>query len=462
MLQRVDVGRRHLHSYRHLIHDEVLTAIHELSHTLRGLRVLHVNATPFGGGVSELLRTLVPLEVDCGIHAQWRTIAGDSEFFAVTKSMHNALQGQHLTLDDASRSEYLRHAHEHAADLSEHFDVIVVHDPQPAPLAMLAHDRAEHWIWRCHIDTSNPNPEHLAMLTPLLDHYDTIIFTSREFVPHELNHRDVRIIPPAIDPLSPKNRQISRSLMVNVLEWLGIDTGRPLMAQVSRFDRWKDPQGVIDVYHAAREQHPTLQLALIGSMAFDDPEAWDIYAAIRSETQDDPHIHLHTNLTGAGNIEVNAVQRWSDVVIQKSIREGFGLVISETMWKQTPVVAARVGGIPLQMADGVGGILVEDDAGFAPAVCWLLEHADAARNLAERGRARVREHFLAPRLLLNELALLATVVNPGSPAAAVTCDPVCGLPVLGMTYCSEHCRSLHAAHSETAPDTGERHAATHR
>jgi trehalose synthase len=285
--------------------------------------------------------------------------------------------------------------------------------------------------------------------------FDGAIFTMKQFVPPDFPVSDVHIIPPAIDPLSPKNMPLAGDTARQVLEWIGIESDRPLITQVSRFDLWKDPLGVIQVYRTIRQEFPRLQLALVGSMALDDPEGWEMYRRIMEEAQTDPGINVFTNLVGVGNLEVNAFQRLSHVVIQKSIREGFGLVVSETMWKSTPLVAEAAGGIPLQMADGVGGILVDGVEECASAVASLLRDSDRAHDLAEKGRERVRHNFLLPRLVLNELQMMKelagghAVVHDKSPLR----DPVCGMVIslsrhLGTTidgkefrFCSELCRN---------------------
>ena len=250
-----------------------------------------------------------------------------------------------------------------------------------------------------------------------------------QFVPPDFPIARVEIMPPAIDPLSPKNMLLADATARGVLAWIGVELDRPLITQVSRFDPWKDPLGVIAAYRLARKEVPALQLALVGSMALDDPEGWDVYRQVRDVSQSDPGVHVFTNLTGVGNIEVNAFQRLSQVAVQKSIREGFGLVVSEALWKGTPVVAGNAGGIPLQMADGTGGVLVRDVEECAKALVALLKNPDHAQDLAHKGRERVREHFLLPRLLLNELALMQELAA-GRPSVSVEHrDPVCGMSV---------------------------------
>lgn len=478
MLQTVDVGQRSLDAYRGIAPDRILEELRLQVEPLRGARVLHINATPYGGGVSELLRSVVPLLNDLGLITDWKIISGDDSFFHVTKAMHNGLQGGPGELSAADRATFLENAERNALQLEEDYDVVVIHDPQPAAILALHGRGNARWIWRCHIDTSDPNPSVWAFLRDFLAGYDAAIFTMEEFAPPDLPVTLVDIIPPAIDPLSPKNLKLPERMAREVLDWIGITLDRPLITQVSRFDPWKDPLGVIAAYRSVRREIPNIQLALVGSMALDDPEGWEVYREITAAAAGDPLIHVFTNLTGIGNIEVNAFQSLSSIVIQKSLREGFGLVVSEALWKGTPVVAGRVGGIPLQMADGVGGILVDSVDDAASAISWLLRHPQEARDIAAQGRDRVREHFLLPRLLLNEVSLMRDLVErqpirrDGLPAGVVR-DPVCGMAlddglagmlrttVQGQTFsfCSESCRARFLAtpdHYVRGPGRGVR------
>ena len=465
MLQRVDVGERSLRSYRRTAPDDLLDELEQVAADLRGARVLHVNATAYGGGVSELLRSTVPLLNDLGLLADWQVIAGDEAFFDVTKRLHNALQGAARAPDEADARVYLEAGERNAEALGDQrYDFVVIHDPQPAPLLARSATTDARWVWRCHIDTSEPNPAAWELLRPQLAGYDAAIFTLAEFMPPQLPVERVEVFPPAIDPLSPKNMPLPEQLARQVLDWIGVDAGRPLVTQISRFDPWKDPLGVIAAYRLARENLPELQLVLAGSMALDDPEGAGIYQEIQAEAENDPLIHVFTNLTGVGNIEVNALQMLSDVVVQKSTREGFGLVVSEALWKGTPVVAGRAGGIPLQLADGDGGHLVETVEQCAEAIMALLADEREARTLAQRGRERVRRHFLLPRLLLNELSLMRDLAADRPierPRDAVRRDPVCGMAIgsesdapvaerAGRTYafCSESCRARFLRHPE--------------
>ena len=417
MLQKVAVGRWSLDAYEGIAPGAILEELREHARTLQGARILQVNATPYGGGVSELLRSAVPLLRDLGLSVDWKVIGGNEDFFHATKALHNALQGAPTSLSDSQRDAYWQCISENAATLDGGYDFIVIHDPQPVGL-LRAHGKDNaRWIWRCHIDTSEPNPDAWSFVAPCLEDFDAAVFTMPEFVPPGLRVPHVQAIAPAIDPLSPKNIHLDSDTASQILDWIGIDLPGRLVTQVSRFDPWKDPLGVIEAYRLVREEIGDLQLALVGSMALDDPEGWEVYREVAEAAKHDPLIHIYTNLTGVGSVEVNAFQRLSEVVVQKSIREGFGLVVSESLWKGTAVVAGRAGGIPLQMADGVGGRLVEGTEECATAMLELLNDRELARELGRSGQQRVREHFLLPRLLMEELRLIATLGRP-EPASA--------------------------------------------
>lgn len=433
MLELVDIGSRSLASYEGVAPPDQLEALRRAADALRGARVLHVNATPYGGGVSELLRSVVPLMTDLGLVADWAIISGDERFFDVTKAIHNGLQGAARELTAEDEATYLENAHTNAKAFEEEYDFVFMHDPQPAAILPLRGKTQAHWIWRCHIDTASPNAQVWSFLRSYLAEYDAAVFTMSEFVPADLPIRRVEIVPPAIDPLSPKNLSLPRETARHVVEWLGVRTDRPLLVQISRFDPWKDPLGVIEAYRHVRQQVRDAQLVLAGSLALDDPEGWELYHRIRDAVGADPLIHVFTNLVGVSNIEVNAFQRLADVVIQKSIREGFGLVVSESLWKGTPVVARNAGGIPLQMADGTGGILVSGTTECAEATLSLLRDRERARALGVSGRERVRQHVLTPRLVLDHLRLMADVAV-AHPIARPNDwsrhrDPVCGMTI---------------------------------
>ena len=409
MLDHVDVGPRPLKQYERIVGEEALEEIGELAAPLKGARMAQINSTTYGGGVSELLRSIVPLYRGLGIHCDWKLISARPDFFTVTKAFHNALQGAPYELTRADQETYLMCSTRNAQLLEEEYDFIIVHDPQPAAIRYFRGRAGARWIWRCHIDTSQPNEAVLEFMLPFLVEHDALVFTMDRFIPPGLEHPRLITIVPAIDPLSPKNMALRGGICDEIRAWRGIDPHHPLVTQVSRFDPWKDPMGVIDVYRLVRKEMPGLQLALLSTIAHDDPEVWDMYKVLVDEVRGDDDIHLLTNLIGVGDVEVNAFQLCSDVVLQRSIREGFGLVVAETMWKGTPVVANRSGGIPLQMEDGVGGFLV-DGAGAceecAERTLYLLRNRQEARRIGLAGRERVLQRFLITRLLADELRLL--------------------------------------------------------
>ena len=337
------------------------------------------------------------------------TIRGDDPFFGVTKAFHNALQGGEYRLDARAKEIYLANNSRNARYLTGEYDYIVVHDPQPAAMKVLHEANHAKWVWRCHIDTSSPDPAVWEFLKPYTTAYDSLVFTMDQYVSPDVPAEKVAIIPPAIDPLSPKNLPLPKELCQKIVGWTGIDTNRPLITQVSRFDPWKDPLGVIEVFKLVKKDVPGVQLALLGHLAMDDPQGWEIYNQVLMVSRDDPDIYTFTNYTAASSIEVNAFQSFSDVAIQKSTREGFGLVVSEALWKGTPVVAGRVGGIPLQLEDGKGGFLVDGIEECAEKVLYLLHHREQARKMGLRGRQTVRAKFLTPRLLFDELSLLRSL-----------------------------------------------------
>lgn len=377
---------------------------------LRGARVVHINATGYGGGVAELLASEVALMRDLGIDAHWRLICPDTGLFGVTKALHNALQG--APLPPGLDMDLFEGHGQHCADmLADEWDVVVVHDPQPLPMRSFDPAPSARWLWRCHIDTSVPDPLAWAALRDHVRLYDGVVFTLDAFVPPGLGDQDCFVIPPAIDPFATKNATLPRFVTHQAMAATGIDLGRPVMVQVSRFDPWKDPLGVVDAWRLARERVEGLQLALVGSMADDDPQGWDVYESVQAATTGEPDCHLLSNLTGIGALEVNAFQREADVVVQKSTREGFGLTVSEAMWKRTPVVGGAVGGIPLQIGSNEGGILVTGAEECAHAVVALVHDSERAANLADAGRERVRRNFLIPRMVADDLAAYATILG---------------------------------------------------
>src|SRR6202020_703381 len=313
MLQPVSVAQKHLSDYASIVGRPLVDEIRERVRRLGPKRILHLSATAFGGGVSEILYTLVPLMRDVGLECEWQVIYGREEFFNATKLMHNALQGAPQDLDEEQWETWRRYNEMNARELSGDWDVCLVHDPQPAALHKLVPEKAKGWVWRCHIDLSTPNPETIARLMPYIEDYPQSLFHMADYVPPGMNGK-VNIVPPAIDPLTPKNMALSPEDGAFVCGQFGIDVDRPLMCQVSRFDPWKDPLGVIDAYRIVKESMPDMQLALVGSMASDDPEGWDFFNATIAHADGDPDIHILNNFNNVGAIEVNAFQHHADVL----------------------------------------------------------------------------------------------------------------------------------------------------
>jgi trehalose synthase len=342
---------------------------------------------------------------DVGLKAEWKVIEGSHEFFNVTKAFHNGLQGKEVQLNEEMKEVYLRYNELNADLLSLDYDYVVIHDPQPLAIINYCGERKGKWIWRCHIDLSKPNETVLDFLTPFLAKYDASIFSLEKYVKKPSEDMNVAIITPSIDPLSDKNKPLPENQILATLERYNVDPNRPILTQVARFDPWKDPSGVIDAYRKVKEKMPNVQLLLITSMAPDDPEGWVYYERTARHAGEDYDIHLLTDLIGVGNLEVNAFQRATDVALLKSIREGFGMTVTEALWKRVPVVGGNVGGIPLQVIDGVTGFLVNTVEEAAEKTLYLLRNPEEAKKMGERGREHVLKNFLITKHLKDYLSL---------------------------------------------------------
>lgn len=405
-MERVELEEKHLNDYRPVAGDEAIAKIRELADTLQGARVVHINATAYGGGVAEMLQTLVPLMVDVGLEAEWQVIEGADEFFNVTKAAHNGLQGMDIEFTDEMKAIWKRYNKMNAEAFEGTYDFVVAHDPQPAGL-LHYHGPAddEHWAWRCHIDTSHPNPAYWDFFAPYINQHEAAIFTMEQYVGPGVDFEHLAIVTPTIDPLSPKNAPVDLDEARQTVAGFGLDTDRPIITQVSRFDPWKDPLGVIDAYRIVKEEVPEVQLALVGSMASDDPEGWYYLDKTIRHAGEDFDIHVLHNFHGVGASEVGAFQTASDVVIQKSIREGFGLVVTEALWKGKPVIGGNAGGIPLQIIDGETGFLVDSVEECAEKTVYLLEHPRDAVAMGNAAKEHVRDNFLTTRHLADYLRL---------------------------------------------------------
>lgn len=412
MLSAVPLPPKSIGDYPVVVGRDVVTRLRERAEPFRGARVLNINSTAFGGGVAELLYTLVPFMRDLGIDAEWRVIHGSEEFFGVTKAMHNALQGAEVPWTEEMRALYHQVNLANAEALEGSYDYVIVHDSQPVGLLPHLLDggrKAGKWVWRCHIDLTEVFEPVWEFVKPLIETYDAAVFTLQDFVRPHLAVPHVAIIPPSIDPLSLKNIPLEADTCGAVIHDFGFDPARPLIVQVSRFDPWKDPLGVIDAYRIVKREIPEVQLAMTGSMATDDPEGFEFFEKTDQHRAGDPDVALLTNLQGIGNLEVNAFQRAADVILQKSLREGFGLTVSEAMWKSKAVIGGNAGGIRLQIVDGETGYLVDSVEDCAKRIIELLENRDRAIEMGRAGRVRVRERFLSTRHLNDLLSLLETL-----------------------------------------------------
>ncbi len=411
-MTRVEIQNRSLSDYLEIVSSEVIEEIEELGRLLRGARVLHVNATAYGGGVAEMLHPLVGLMNGIGLAAEWQVIEGSDEFFNMTKASHNGLQGTEIRLTQRMERVWREYNRRNAESMSDTFDYVVAHDPQPAGLLHFADRSASRfWLWRCHIDASTPCERILNFYFFFIDTYTCEIYTLPEFVSEGLHFERLAAITPKIDPLSPKNLAIPRDTARREIARFGLDPARPFVTQVSRYDRLKDPCGVIDAYRIAKREFPDLQVALIGSMASDDPEGWTCLDAAEQWAAGDKDIHILHNLCGVGPYEVGCFQTASNVVVQKSLKEGFGLVVTEALWKETPVVASNVGGIPLQVIDGETGFLIDSIDDCAEKLVSLLCDPEPGERTAIAGREHVRRNFLIPQHLRDYLRLFADLAS---------------------------------------------------
>ena len=413
VLATVPVPPKRLEDYLGSAGEEAVDRLREMARPLSGSRLLMLNSTAFGGGVAELLFTQVALLEDLGIETTWAVLEGSDEYFAVTKAVHNALQGAPIDWTPQMETAYLERIRANAAELTETFDVVFVHDPQPAALIEALEDedrKTGRWLWRCHIDLSTPHAPVWAFFEPIVNRYDAAIFTMEAFSQPGVT-APVAFVPPSIDPISTKNTPLNDETVHEVLTAFGIDPRRPIVTQVSRFDPWKDPLGVIDAFRIAREEHPELQLVMAGSMASDDPEGMEFLDRTEAHRDGDRDIHLLTNLHNVGNLEVNAFQSASAVVVQKSTREGFGLTVTEALWKGKAFIGGDVGGIPLQIQDGETGFLVNSPEECAQRCIELLSDPALARRLGLAGKEHARRNFLSPRYLRDYLRVFSAMAD---------------------------------------------------
>ncbi|MEA2021195.1 MAG: glycosyltransferase [Candidatus Caldatribacteriota bacterium] len=398
-----------IEDYREIIGDETYHNLFKKARRLSTKTILNINSTAQGGGVAEILESLVILMNELGIYAGWRILHGNPDFFTITKKFHNALQGSPINFSKIKKKIYLKTNEEFSIFTHIDHDAVIVHDPQPLPLIKY-YKKSQPWIWRCHIDLSTPNPKLWHSLKNYVLRYDRIIVSSEKYVNKELPVPQ-KVIAPAINPISPKNKELIKEDIEKYRKKYKIPHDKPIITQVSRFDRAKDPLGVIKVFKKVKSKIDC-RLILCGSMSVDDPEGIKIYEQVVKRNQkliDNKDIII---LNVENDILVNVLQRISSVIIQKSLKEGFGLTITEALWKETPVVASNVGGIPLQITDGVSGYLLEpfDYDGFAERIIYLLENPSKAEEIGKKAKETVRRKFLITRLLEDYIDLLNELI----------------------------------------------------
>ena len=398
-----------LDRFRDILSDEAIENIYAEASSLSEETLVHINSTYQGGGVAEILNSLIILMNDVGIKTDWRVLHGNPDFFSVTKKFHNALQGEKINLTDLKKKIYYITNANNAIFTHLNHDFVIVHDPQPLPI-ITCYKKRQSWVWRCHIDISDPMKALWNYLKMFILKYDAMIVSMDKFRERDLPDHIMPqyIIRPSINPLNIKNANISESTISKYMEKMGITQDKPIISQVSRFDKWKDPEGMVRIFRLIKKK-VDCKLVLMGSMATDDPEGQDIFENVEKTVGDDKDIHLVMN---APDIAVNALQRASSVVIQRSLKEGFAITVSEALWKGTPVVASSVGGIPSQVIDGKDGYLLEpmDLDGFADKIIHLINNPDVAKKMGQYGRNHVKNNFLITRHLLDYIHLMKKLI----------------------------------------------------
>ncbi len=398
-----------LNDYRKIAGKKAIDVIREKAEPLEDKHVAHINSTYQGGGVAEILESLIPLMNDIGIDAGWRILHGNNNFFTATKKIHNALQGEEIEVNERAEKLYYETNENFSIYTHIDHDCVIVHDPQPLPLIKF-YKKTQPWIWRCHIDLSDAYQNIWQFLLKYIRYYDHIVLSNESYKRNDIK-KPQHIIFPAIDPLSLKNKELPKKRIESYLDRFDIQTDKPIIGQVSRFDKWKDPSGVIDIFKEVKKKIDC-RLVLCGSMATDDPENMKIYDQVRRKAEPLVKKGDINFITIENDRLVNVLQRTFAVTLQKSYREGFGLTVSESLWKGTPVVATNRGGIPLQIENGVNGFLLEPDdkKGFVEKITYLLKNPEKAKDMGLKGRETVKEKFLITRLLENHLDLLNDVL----------------------------------------------------
>jgi trehalose synthase len=420
MFGTIALSSKALADYEPIVGEEALAELHRLARPLQGVRVLHLSVAAFGTAVADTLSSLVPLMSDLGLPSQWQVLRPAQEFFAANKAMYDALAGVGARWNAEMEAVWHEYTAMNAELFAEEFDIVVVHDPQPGGILSVFTDRhgrrpSGRWVWHCHLDLSEAQPDVWRLMQRYCHAYDALAFDLAEYVPKDIEAPIITVIEPAIDPLGPKNMDLAPDTVIAMLERYGVDPARPIVCQISPFDRWHDPLGLIEAYASAEKQVPGLQLVLVAAYLAEEPEMRAYYEKVARRAEAHPDVFIlssHSSLRGLGNVELNAFQRAALTTAQKSIRKGFWVMASDVLWKERPVVASPLGGIPRQVIDGETGYLARTTDEFAQRIVELHQRPELAARLGRAGRQHVRANFLITRYLRDYLRLFQRMVAP--------------------------------------------------
>jgi len=412
VLKKVGVDAKKVDSYRNIVEDDMIEEVYNLGRDLHGIKVCHISSSSFGGGVPEILGTMVPLECDLDIEVDWYALSSSDEFFRIGKIIHNALQGAPVEINDRDKALYLQLNRDCAYEFEGvEYDVVIMHSHHFFALPNYMDSNGTRWVWRSHLDTASPHSAVWEFIKPFAEKFHGAIFTMKEFIPPDFHLPQLGVIAPAIDPLNAKNRDIPPAQCIDYVSYFGIDPDSPILLHTSRLDQWKDPLGLIRCYYLVKDYVPKLQLVISSSLSLDDPETFSTLRILDSEAAKDEDIHVYTDMDGMGDKEVNALQRLCDAGVLMSQREGFGLSVSEILWKGKPVLCKRVGGMTLQLPEQLDYCFIGNTEECADKLIHLLNNWDYASELGDIGREHVRRNFLTPRLLRDELAFIKSALD---------------------------------------------------
>jgi len=407
MFSPIEVGKKALDNYISTAGERKIQEIKHLAEKVSGARVLHINPSAFGGGVAETLFTLVPLMRDVGLNVDWLAIQGDEKYLKISENIYRALKGKKIEITSEMWKSYIDFLKEHINKIEDKYDYIIIHTSDPLGAVTFRDKFSAKWIWRCDLDTGSPDPEAWKLLHPVIQQYDGGIFTMKHFMKADINIKDFVISPPSIDPLNLKNSILSPEEYKKIVRKMGVNPDKPIIMQLSSFHPSRDPVGIIDSYRIVSREIPDVQLVLLTFISSNDPNSWKYYEKTLRHAGEDYNIHFLSNMNGAGSIEGNAFQRAASIVLKKSLKDNFGVVVLEGLWKEKPIVASNVDGISIQVIEGVNGFLVDTVEEFAEKIIYLLQNPEAAGKMGRRGKEYVRENFLITRQLKDYLTILA-------------------------------------------------------